>query len=78
MVLDAHNQEDFDTYCGKAQEVSKFCERWGTRYQEILGSSEYFEHLLQAALIPEQANADFTLVLLGSELRQVQFMRLVG
>jgi hypothetical protein len=76
LALVAHSQEDLDAFRSRAQEVAKFCERWGMRYQEILGSSEYFEHLIQSALAAEQADENFILVLPGGELRQDQFMRL--
>ena len=77
VALVAHSQEDLDTYRARAQEVAKFCERWGMHYQELLGSSEFFEHLIHAASFPEQADENFILVSPGGELRQDQFMRLV-
>jgi len=76
VVLVAHSQEDLVTYRGRAQEVAKFCERWGMHYQEILGSSEFFEHLIQAALDSDSADENFILVSPGGELLQEQFMRL--
>jgi hypothetical protein len=75
LVLVAHSQADLQAYRGKAMEVAKFCERWGMQYQEILGSSEYFEHLIQVALLQEQPGEDFILVPPGGELRQDQFLR---
>ena len=76
LVLVAHSQADLDAYRGKALEVARFCERWGMQYQEILGSSDYFEHLLQVALLAEQPDENFILVSPGGELRQDQFLRL--
>jgi len=76
LVLVAHSQEDLDAYRGKAQEVAKFCERWGMQYQEILGSSKYFEHLIQIGMLTEQADENFIVVPSGGELRQDQFIRL--
>jgi phosphatidate phosphatase APP1 len=72
----AHSHADLDAYRSQAREVAKFCERWGMHYQEILGSSAYFEHLIQIALLVEQADENFILVPPGGELRQDQFMRL--
>jgi hypothetical protein len=46
-------------------------------YQEILGSSVYFENLLLAASQPDLAGENFVLVPPGGMLRQDQFMRLV-
>jgi hypothetical protein len=77
VVLVAHSQADLDTYRGQAQEVAKFCERWGMHYQEILGSSEYFENLLLAASQPNLVGENFVLVPPGGTLRQDQFMRLL-
>jgi hypothetical protein len=76
IVLVAHSQEDLDTYRERAQEVAKFCERWGMRYEEILGSTSFFERLMQASSIPERAAEDLILVPPGGELRQRQFLRL--
>jgi len=76
LVLVAHTQEDLVAYRGRAQQVAKFCERWGMHYEEILGSSEYFEHLIQAALASESADENFILVSPGGELLQDQFMHL--
>jgi hypothetical protein len=77
VVLVAHSQADLEAYRDRAQEVAKFCERWGMIYQEILGSSEFFEHLLQAASQPDQADENFILVPPGGTLRQDQFMHLL-
>ena len=76
LVLVADSQEDLENYRDRALEVAKFCERWGMQYQEILGSSEYFEHLISAASQSEPADANFILVPPGGELRQDQFLRL--
>ncbi len=77
VALVADRQEDLEAYRSKAQEVAKFCERWNMRYQEILGSSALFEHLIQAASLPEQADENFILVPPGGTLRQDQFIRLL-
>jgi len=76
LVLVAHSQADLETYRSRALEVAKFCERWGMQYQEILGSSEYFEQLIQVALLPYQSDDNFILVFPGGELRQDQFLRI--
>jgi hypothetical protein len=56
--------------------VARFCERWGMRYEEILGSTDFFDRLIRAASTAEQLHEDFILVPPGGELRQVQFLRL--
>ncbi len=76
LALVAHSQEDLDKYRARAQEVARFCERWSMRYEEMLGSSEFFEHLIQSAARPEEAHADFIVISPGGELRQDQFLRL--
>ena len=77
LALVAHNQEDLDEYRSRALEVAKFCERWGMVYQEILGSSEFIENLIQAALSGKQTDENFIFVPPGGELRQEQFLRLI-
>ena len=72
----AHSQEDLDAYRGRALEVAKYCERWGMRYEERLGSTGFFERLLETASDPAQASADFIVVPPGDELRQAQFLRM--
>ena len=76
IALVAHSQEDLDTYRERAKQVARYCERWGMRYEEILGSPDFFLHLLEAARDPEHASDDFILVQPGGELRQEQFLRL--
>ncbi len=78
LVLVAHSQEDLDTYRARALEVARFCERWGMRYEEMLGSTEYFERLMRTASAPDQADEDFIIVHPGEELRQAQFLRLAN
>ena len=47
LVLVAHNQADLEAYRPQAQEVARFCERWGMRYEEILGSDRYVRRLVE-------------------------------
>jgi hypothetical protein len=76
LVLVAHNQADLEKYRPRAQEVAGFCARWGIRYEEILGSTDFFENLISLSSAPEQVNENFILVPPGGELRQEQFLRL--
>jgi hypothetical protein len=71
----AHSQEDLEKYRPRAQEVARFCERWGMRYEEIEGSQAYVNRLVEVALSPEGRGEDFILVPPGEELRQEQFLR---
>lgn len=83
LVLVAHNQEDLEKYRPQALEVAKYCERWGMRYEEILGSEIYVRRLVE--LIPiiakqgldakGQLGSDFVVIPPGGEIRQDQFIR---
>jgi hypothetical protein len=82
VVLVAPNQAELDTYRGQAQEVARFCERWGWRYEEILGSDDYVSRLIEATAvlhdgsqIPAWVKADFVVIPPGGEIRQEMFMR---
>jgi hypothetical protein len=82
LVLVARSQEDLDTYRPQAQEVARFCERWGMRYEEILGSDRYVERLIEAAAALGNGSqaldglkSDFVIIPPGGEIRQEMFMR---
>jgi hypothetical protein len=49
LVLVAHNDAEMDKYRPQAQKVARYCERWGMRYQEILGSDDYVRRLVEVA-----------------------------
>jgi hypothetical protein len=76
LVLVAHDQNDLEKYRPRALEVAKFCSRWGVRYEEILGSTEFFENLIERASSQGQSNEDFIIIPPGGELHQEQFLRL--
>jgi hypothetical protein len=71
----AHNQADLDAYRPQAEEVARFCQRWGMRYEEILGSEDYIIRLVEVAAALDQAGDDFVVVPPGGELSQSQFIR---
>ncbi len=75
LALVADNPEDMAAYRARAQEVAQYCERWGMRYEEILGSPEFFQRLLKAATDLEHAGDDFVTVQPGGDLRQDKFLR---
>jgi hypothetical protein len=81
LVLVAHNQADLEAYRPQAQEVARFCERWGMRYEERLGSDQYMRRLVQVATeldvreLIRLADGDFLVIPPGGEIRQEQFMR---
>jgi hypothetical protein len=75
LVLVAHNREDLDKYLPQAQEIARYCQRWGMQYEEILGSEEYVKRLVGAALGRDGIGEDFVIVPPGGTLRQEQFIR---
>lgn len=82
VVLVARSQADLEKYRPQAQEVARFCERWGMRYEELLGSDEYVQRLVTAAAAlgnghqaPEWLDGSFVVVQPGGEIRQELFLR---
>jgi hypothetical protein len=75
LILVAHDQADLEAYRPQAQEVARFCERWGMRYEERLGSDQYVQRLIQVAAELDRADGDFLVIPPGGEIRQEQFMR---
>jgi hypothetical protein len=80
LVLVAHSQEELDAYRPQAQEVARFCERWGMRYQELLGSDSLVRRLVELAQCADgdsallhQASDDFLVIPPGGEIRQEDF-----
>lgn len=71
----AHNQEDLEKYRIQAEEVARYCQRWGMSYEEILGSEEYIKRLVEVAASLDKADEDFIVVPPGNELTQSQFIR---
>ena len=75
LVLVTHSEADMDKYRSQAQEVARYCERWGMRYQEILGSDDYVRRLVAAAAALDRADGDFLVIPPGGEISQNQFIR---
>jgi hypothetical protein len=42
--------------------VARYCERWGMRYEEILGSDGYIRRLIEVAQDLNKADEDFVVV----------------
>lgn len=76
LVLVAHSRRDLEQYRPRAQEIARFCERWGMSYDEILGSDAYIRRLIEVATALDQADKDFIVVPPGGELRQKDFLDL--
>jgi hypothetical protein len=75
LVLVAHSRADLEKYRPEAQQVAQFCERWGMRYEEILGSDTYIRRLVELATALEDVDGDFLVIPPGAEIRQEQFIR---
>lgn len=74
LVMVAHHQEDLDQYRSQARQVAKFCERWGMRYEEKLGSDRYIARLVEIAKSLNGNDKDFLIVPPGGEIRQEDFI----
>ncbi|HTP11317.1 MAG TPA: DUF1638 domain-containing protein [Anaerolineae bacterium] len=75
LMLVARNTAELETYRAQAQEVAAYCARWGMRYEELLGSDDYLQRLVEMAIKLDQASDDFLLIPPGGTLTQAQFMR---
>jgi hypothetical protein len=75
LAMVAYTQEDLVKYRPEAEEVARYCERWGFRYEEILGSDTYVRRLIEVAAALDQADGDFVVVPPGGEIKQNHFMR---
>jgi len=82
IALVASTAEEMAAYRGQAQEVARFCERWGMHYEEILGSDDYVRRLIETAIAlrdgatrPDGVGPDFLVIPPGGQIRQDMFMR---
>jgi hypothetical protein len=75
VALVAHREEDLADYRARAREVAAYCERWGMRYEEILGSDDFVSRLGRAAAAPDEAGDDFVVASPGGVLTQSLFLR---
>jgi hypothetical protein len=82
LALVAPSPEEMAEHREQAQEVARFCERWGMRYEEILGSDDYVRRLIETAIrlrdgtiAPDTAGPDFVVIRPGGEIKQEMFMR---
>jgi hypothetical protein len=75
LALVAHTQADLEQYRPQAQEVAQYCERWGMKYDEVLGSDAYIRRLVEVAVALDRAGDDFLVIPPGGEIRQEDFVR---
>ncbi len=75
LVLVAHSPEDLEKYRPQALEVAEYCQQWGMRYEEILGSDIYVRRLIEIAASPDQVDNEFLIIPPGGEIKQEMFLR---
>lgn len=76
VVLVAPNQEELDAYRAQAREVADFCaERWGYRYEEIIGSEDMVQRLIQLGPGLTASTDDFLVIPPGAQVKQEMFWR---
>ncbi|MBN2145930.1 MAG: DUF1638 domain-containing protein [Anaerolineales bacterium] len=75
LVLIAQNSQDLEEQRPAALEVAEYCQRWGLRYDEIIGADSMLRQLFEIAAGSAQIGDDFLLVPPGSTLTQNHFIR---
>jgi hypothetical protein len=75
LALVGQSRSDLETYRPQAQKVARYCERWGMRYEEMLGSDEYVRRLVNLNKVPDNTDEDFVIIPPGGEIRLEQFLR---
>jgi hypothetical protein len=75
LALIVQKSQDLETYRPAAQEVARYCERWGFSYEEIVGTDDMLRRLIEIAAGLDQADDDLLVVPPGGVLTQTQFFR---
>lgn len=73
LAMIAHSQSDLEKYRPQALEVARYCEKWGMRYEEILGSDRYVRRLVEIIDQPDKSDKEFIIVPPGGQIRQELF-----
>ena len=76
LVLVAHTQEDLETHRPRALEVAEYCQRWGMKYEEVLGSDKYIRDLVKAVSTLTESDEQFLVIPPGGSIEQSQFLRM--
>jgi len=71
----AQDINDIEKYRPQVQEIAEYCERWGFRYEEMMGSDVYIRRLIEVAAALDKADDDFIVIPPGGETTQAMFMR---
>jgi hypothetical protein len=75
LALIVQNLQDLETYRLEAREVAEYCQRWGMRYEEIIGTDEMLRRLVETAAALDKAGEDFLVIPPGGMIQQSQFLR---
>ena len=75
LALIVQNAQDLETYRPAAKEVARYVERWGLRYEELIGTDTMLQRLIEIATSLDQVDDDFLVIPPGGELTQDQFFR---
>jgi hypothetical protein len=73
LVFVAYCQDDLDTYRPRALEVAGYCERFGMRYEEYLGSEDFINQISAALENQPSLSPEFVVVSPGGTLTQEMF-----
>lgn len=57
------------------QQICQYCERWGVRYEELLGTDAMSQPLIEITAGLDQVDHDFLVAPPGGILNQTQFFR---
>jgi len=71
LALIVQNTQDLDA----AKDVARYCERWGLRYEEFIGTDTILQRLIEIAANLDQTDDEFIIVPPGRELTQDLFFR---
>jgi len=75
LAMIVQNTQELDEYRPAAQDVARYCERWGMRYEELIGSDKILRRLFEIAVNLDQEDEDFLVIPPGGQLKQSQFFR---
>ena len=75
LLMVARNQSELEYYRPQALQVAEYCTRWGMRYEEMIGSDDYLQQLVNIISNLELLGDNFILVPPGGILKQSDFIR---
>lgn len=75
LALVASSAEELTAYRQRALDVARYCEQWGYRYEEILGSDAFLRELVAVAADLSRAGDDFLIINPGQTVSPELFAR---